>query len=232
MSRDHDDLIGVFAAFQVGDDVVAGRVGQFLWGKSEVHADLALRGKMSDQAGVFGGDRAGGKSRGKAEAGVGQAKVCGPDGAAYRAGRAQVGRGFGSGCAIANGFTVRDKRHSGGGFLLVENFIEEDDFSGDLVVAEGFQFVEVVDDDHVGSDAVGRRGSASAESGENHLLRGACGLACVFGELGGFSAANPVRNFDFLQVDIQTKRAQFGGNVIDGGFGLQRSGGARANVFG
>jgi hypothetical protein len=41
-----------------------------------------------------------------------------------------------------------------------------------------------------------------------------------------------VWDFDFLEMDIETELAQLGSDVIHGGLCLQRSAGARANVFG
>src|SRR5579864_5140291 len=75
VSGDDDDLLRMFAALQVGDDVVTGRVGQLLRSESEMHADLALRKKMSDEVGIFRGDGAGGNSCGDAEASVRQAEI-------------------------------------------------------------------------------------------------------------------------------------------------------------
>src|SRR5208337_3190044 len=44
VTGDHDDLLGMLAAFQVGDNVIAGGVGQALRSEREVHADSALGG--------------------------------------------------------------------------------------------------------------------------------------------------------------------------------------------
>jgi hypothetical protein len=52
-------------------------------------------------------------------------------------------------------------------------------------VAEGLEFVKIVDDDYFGGDAVDWGGSASAQRGENDFLRGAGGLSWIFGELRG-----------------------------------------------
>ena len=102
----------------------------------------------------------GGDAGGKTESGVGEAVV----GAAYGADQsgdcAQVGGGFGSGAAVADGFAVGGESESGGGFLLVEEFVEEDDLAGDFVAAKGLEFLESVDGDYVRGQAVGRRGCA------------------------------------------------------------------------
>src|ERR1700757_3535715 len=75
VSGDDDDLLRMFAALQVGDDVVTGRVGQLLRSESEMHADFALRKKMSNEVGIFRGDGAGGNSSGRTEASVRQAEI-------------------------------------------------------------------------------------------------------------------------------------------------------------
>ncbi len=43
------------------------------------------------------------------------------------------------------------------GLLLIENLVEENDLAGDLVAAESLEFVEIVDHDHIGREAFGRR---------------------------------------------------------------------------
>jgi hypothetical protein len=75
VSRDNDELLGMFATLQIGDDVIAGSVGQLLRSEGEMHADRALRGKMSDQIGIFRGDGTGGNPGRETEAGVGQTEV-------------------------------------------------------------------------------------------------------------------------------------------------------------
>ena len=136
MAGDDDDLLGMFGAFQVGNDVVAGFVRKFLGRQSKVHADFALRGKVGDEVGVFGGDGGGGDSGGKAETGVRKAVIGAADGAHESGDCAEIGGGFGSGAAVADGFPIGGEGESSGGFLLVENFVEENDFSGDFVAAE------------------------------------------------------------------------------------------------
>ena len=48
----------------------------------------------------------------------------------------------------------------------------------------------------------------------------------------GLLAAHPVRDGGFLKLHVGTEGAHFGGNVVDGGLGLGRSGDARADVVG
>jgi hypothetical protein len=47
------------------NDVVAGLVGKLLRSEGEMHADLALRGEVDDEIGIFGGHGAGGIPAGK-----------------------------------------------------------------------------------------------------------------------------------------------------------------------
>src|SRR5256714_7622541 len=59
MSRNDNDLFGMFGAFDVADNVEARRVGERLRGENEMHAHYALRRKRRDQIRVFRGDSAG-----------------------------------------------------------------------------------------------------------------------------------------------------------------------------
>src|SRR5258708_28808411 len=99
--------------------------------------------------------------------------------------------GFRSGGGVADGFAVGGEGLSGGGFLLVEDFVEEDDLAGDLVVTKGLEFVEGVDGDDVGGEAVGGSGSAAAERGGGHLLCGVGDHSGIFDECGGLGPPNP-----------------------------------------
>ena len=106
MAGDDYDLLGVFGAFEIGDYVVAGFVRKLLRSEGEVHADFALGGEMDDQVGVFGGDGGGGDSGGEAESGVRETVVGTADGANQGGDCAEIGGGFGSGAAIADGLAV------------------------------------------------------------------------------------------------------------------------------
>ena len=176
-----------------------------------MHADLALCGEMRDEIGVFGGDGSSGDAGRITESGMGQPEV----GAAYRTDEggdsAQFRRGLGTGGAIAHGLSIGDERQSRRRFLLVEDFVEENDFAGDIFAAQGLQFVEIVDDDHIRGDAV-RQAWRYFRPRQSEQLS-ACvpaDLPGVFGELGGFRATNPVRNFDFFQLHIEPELAEFG----------------------
>ena len=116
--------------------------------------------------------------------------------------------------------------------MLVEDFVEEDDLAGDFVAAEGLEFVEGVDGDDVGGEAVGRSGGASAERGENDFLCGVGNHSGILDEGGGFGAADPVRHDDRLEADLEAKLAKFGGDIFGGGAGLGRAAGARSDIFG
>jgi len=69
---------------------------------------------------------------------------------------AAIGGGFGSGSAVADGLAVGGEGEPGGGFLLVEEFVEQDNLAGNFVVTESGEFVEGADGDDLGSEAVGR----------------------------------------------------------------------------
>jgi hypothetical protein len=117
---------------------------------------------VSDEVSVFGGHGCGGDSGGETESGVGQAIVGAADRADECGGCAQVGGGFGSGSAVTNGFAVGGESLSGSGFLLVEDFVKQDNLAGDFVAAEGLQFLEGVDGDDVGGESLcGSRGAAA-----------------------------------------------------------------------
>ncbi len=122
VAGDDDDLLGMFAAFQIGDHVIASGVGQFLRSEGEVHAHVSLGGEVGDQVAVFGGDGACGNSCGDAEAGVRQAEVGAADGAYQCGHRAQVGCGFWTGGAVADRFAVGHEGHASLGFALIEEF--------------------------------------------------------------------------------------------------------------
>ncbi len=157
VSGDDDELLGMLAALQIGDHVVAGGIGQFLRSEGEVHAHLSLRGEMRDQVGIFGSDGTGGNSGGNAEASVRQAEVGATHGAHEGSHGAQVGCGLGSGRTVAHAFAIGHEGHPSFGLALVENFVEEDDLAGDLVAAQSFQFVKIVDHDNIGRESFDRR---------------------------------------------------------------------------
>ena len=116
--------------------------------------------------------------------------------------------------------------------MFVEEFIEEDDLAGDLVATESLKFFEGVDGDYVGGEAVGGCCRASAEGGEDNLLRGGGHHAGILDQGGGFGAANPVRDGDGLEADIEAEVAKFFGYVFGSGAGLGRPGGAGSDVLG
>src|ERR1019366_5655429 len=80
MTGDNDDLLGMLAALEVGDNVVAGGVRKALRSEREVHANAALGGEVFDQIGIFGGESGGGNSGGNAVPSVRQAIVGASDG--------------------------------------------------------------------------------------------------------------------------------------------------------
>src|SRR5208282_2949335 len=107
--------------------------------------NFSVCGEVSDQVGIFGGDGGGGDSGGEAESGVREAIVGAAHGADKRGHGAEIGSGSGSRCTVANSFAVSSKGYAGSGFLLVEDFVEKEDFAGDFVVTKRLQFFEGVD---------------------------------------------------------------------------------------
>src|SRR5579864_55511 len=185
MSGDHDDLFGMLTALQIGDHVVADTIGEFLRRKREMHADLSLGGKVGDEISIFGGDGTGGNSCRKAEAGVRQTIICVTDRTDKGGNGSELRSRPWPHASVSDGFAISDKRESGGGFLLVVNFVEQDDLAGDLFATQRFQLVEVIHDDDICSETISGRGCASAQRGENDFLRGA-------GNLPGYSTSSAV----------------------------------------
>ena len=165
MSGNDDDLVGMLAAFQIGDHVIASRVGKFLRGQHQMHADGPFSGEMRDQVSIFGRNRAGGNACGKAEACVRKPVVSVAHRTDQRGRRSQVGRGLRSGCAVANRLSVGNERQSSRRFLFIEDLVEENDLARDLVSTQLLEFLEVVDDHDIGGEAIGSGRRASTERG-------------------------------------------------------------------
>jgi hypothetical protein len=75
-----DDLLGMVATLEIGDDVVASDVGKSLGSEGEGHADATLGGEVLDQVGIFSGQSGGGDSSGDAIASMREAVVGASDG--------------------------------------------------------------------------------------------------------------------------------------------------------
>src|ERR1017187_8992649 len=232
MTGDNDVLLGMLAALEVGDNVVAGGVRKALRSEREVHANAALGGEVFDQIGIFGGESGGGNSGGNAVPSVRQAIVGASDGTDKRGDGAKFSRRFGAVSTIANGFAVSLECHAGEGFALVEGDVEEDNFAGNFFAAESGKFVEVVDDDDLRGEAFGGSRRTAADGGENNSLCCLRHLAGIFDELRFFLTANPVGDLRGLQVNLEAEFAHLGGDVFRGSLRLRRSGGARAYVLG
>ena len=56
--------------------------------------------------------------------------------------------------------------------------------------------------------------------------------AGILDQGGGFGAADPVRDGDGLEANLEAELAKFGGDVFGGGGGLERAGGAGSDVLG
>src|SRR3954468_6528211 len=128
---------------------------------------------------------------------------------------------------VANRFSIGDKGQSGGRFLLVEEFLVENDLSRYAVAAKLAQFFKAVDDDDIGGKPFGSCRCASPQSCEHYFLRGARRLARIFDQLGSLRSTNPMRNFDFFQLDFESELAHLGSDKIHSCFGLGRSAGTR-----
>ena len=232
MTGDDDDLLGMLAALEIGDDVVAGGVRKALRSEREVHADAALGGEVVDQVGILSGESGSGNSGGNAVTSVRQAIVGASDGTDKGGDGTQFRGRFGTSCAIDNGFAVGLRFHAGEGFALVERNVEEDNFAGNFLAAESGELVEVVDDNDLRGEAFGGSRRAAADGGENDALGCLRHLAGIFDELGFFLAANPVGDLRGLQVNLEAEFAHLGGDVFGGSLRLRRTGGARADVLG
>ena len=53
MTRNNDDLLGVLAAFEIGNDIRAFGIGQGLRRKNQLHFHCSFARKRRDQIGVF-----------------------------------------------------------------------------------------------------------------------------------------------------------------------------------
>src|SRR5882724_1503686 len=144
MAGDDDDLLGMLAAFEVGDHVVADGVGKHLRSENELHGYAALLDQVGDEVGIFRGDGSSGNAGRSAEAGVRQPIVRAAHGANERSCGTESFGGFSSFCAIGDGAAVSVEGETLGGKALVELFVEEHDAASDLVAAEGGEFVEIV----------------------------------------------------------------------------------------
>src|SRR6478609_5375853 len=110
MAGNDHDLVRMFTALKVGDDVVTGDVRKLLRSEGEVDAHLALSRQVGHESGVFGGDGSGGNAGRITKSGVGQAEIGAADGANEGGDSAHVCCGLSTGGAIAHGFAVGDER--------------------------------------------------------------------------------------------------------------------------
>src|SRR5947209_17803957 len=118
---------------------------------------------MGDQVCIFGGDRSLWDARWNAEAGMRKPVVGVTDRANQGGQRSEVCGGFSTHGTVADSFSVCHECKSACCFLLIEEFVEEDDLSGYSASAQFAQVIEVVDDDHIGIKAIGRSRGAAPE---------------------------------------------------------------------
>ena len=225
------DLLRMLAPLQIGDHVVAGDVGKVLRSEGDVHAHSPLGSQMLDEFSIFGGKSRGGNSRWKTEASVWQAIVSASDGPDQRCHRAQLSCAFRAAQSIDDRFTISVKCHPGDGFKFIVRNIEQNNLARDLFPAERRQFVEVVDNDHIGGDAFGWSGGTAADCRKNDTLRRFGHLARIFDELSFFFAANPVRDRCRFETDRKAKLPHFSRNVFCRGLCLRRSRRTRSDVL-
>src|SRR5712671_168839 len=216
MSGDDNDLFGMLAALDVGNDVVAGGIRQVLRRECEMHPNTALPGEMLDQVSIFSRKSGGGNGSGKTESRVGEAIVGAAHRTDQRSDATQVGNGLASATAIDDRFSVGVEGVSALGFAFVIADTEEHDLAGNFVASERREFVEVVHDDYISGDAFGRGRRASAESSENDLLRHLRWLSGKFHELSFLFAAHPMGDARLFEMNIESKFAHLGGDVFGG----------------
>ena len=221
MSGDDDDLLRMFGTFEVGNDVVPGLVRKLFRSEDEMHAHLALRGEVDDEIGIFGRDRAGRNSCRKTESGVGKAVVGVADRSDQSCDGAKIGCGFGSRSAIADRLAIGRECEPGSAFLLVEELVEEHDFSGNFAATERLEFLERVDRDYIGRKAVSGGGGAAAKSGQNDLLRSSGNHAGILDERGGLRPADPMRHDNRLEANFEPQLSKFRSHVLGRSAGLR-----------
>ena len=114
--------------------------------------------------------------------------------------------------------------------MFVEGLVEEHNLARDFGRAQRLQFIEIVDRDDLGGEAVRGSGSASAQGRQHDLLGGSGNHLGVFDQFRGLCSANPVGNGDRLETDFQAQLAKFAGDVLRGGGGLGRTGSAGSDI--
>src|SRR5438309_488344 len=234
MAGNDDDLLGMLAAFEIGDHVVAFHIRQYLRRERQVHSNRCLSRKVSNQLRILGGY---GSSRnlwgivGIAEgAGMRKPIVGGSNGPYQRSYRAQT-RSFTGACAAINhSFAVRIEAVSLGRHSFVEASIEQNNFPGHLFTAKRVKLIKAVDDDHLGGQALGGSGDAATKRGQGDSLSRSRRLPCELDQLSGLRAARPMRHHDSLKLNFQTKTAQLCGDIPNGVLSLRRTAQARADV--
>ena len=149
MSRDNDDLLGMFGSLQIGDHVVTHGVGQLLRCEDETHSHRPLQYERRDQVGVFLRHGGGGNFRGVGSiislAGMWQTVGRAADRTDERRNSAESGGRTRPVAAIDDGFSVSFSALALGRHLFVEGMIEKDDLAADFFFAQRSEFVEVAD---------------------------------------------------------------------------------------
>ena len=226
MRADEHDLVRPLAAAEVGHDVVRPGVGKGPAPEAQPdRGSRAARGEARDQVGILRGDGGGGNPRDallvRDRAGVHEAGVERAHRADDRRHRAAPRRLRCALRALVHGLAVTLERAA-----RDHRAIEEDDAALHARRVQRPQPLEAVGHDDLGGDALGRRGNAAAEGGDDEVLRQRAH------ELGRLLAAHPVRDQDRLQPHVETVGAQALGRPAHRLRGARRAAEPRADAVG
>ena len=226
----------MFSSLPVGDDVIAGGVGQRLRNQGEMQLHRPLAGEVGQQVGIFGGNGGCGNFgqaiRVHGHASVRNAVIRSADRAHQHCGGADRGSGDGRGGAVLHGVSIGVEAALLRGELLVEFLIEEDDLALQRCRIERLQTCPGIDRHDLSRQSVGGRGDAAAQRGQDYLLRRARRHSWPLNQCAGLRSANPVRDRCLLQRHFRAQRAHFAGYIFHGLLGLRGTADARTNIVG
>ncbi len=203
MPADNDNLLGMLASLQIGDDVVAGDVGQSLRREDKVHAHPTLPGEMLDEVRVFGGEGRSGNSGGCAVASMREAEVRATDGADDRGYCAESRGGLSAIRAVDNRFAIGFEGRAGKGFAFIVGNVIENNLSGNSFARQRGELRETMHNDNLGIEAISGGCGTSTERGQHNFARRVRAFPGEFGELGFFFTTHPMRNLCRLKSDFE-----------------------------
>jgi hypothetical protein len=186
--------------------------------RSASSAVTAAAGNLFDAIGVHG------------LTGVWNAVVCTANRADQHSRSTHRRSGDRSGGAVLHSIAVGIDAAFLSGKLLVELVVEEENLAFHSRWIERLERSPAIDDYHLGSKAVRRRGDAAAEHSKNHLLRGAGRHVFPIDNGRRLCAANPMRNGGFLQGDFRAKGTHLCSDVFDSLLRLRRTTDAWADI--